>query len=196
MPRHTGRTSANPPHAQVGMLMRAYRESFPREDGRLGITQRELLQRMAAVDDRYALRSSHGTVSRWESGDTTPTIQRLEVFGTALNLTEAEVQGLILIAGLDPRRQETRTLECTRCKGQTETTLTKMVREPAIAGAAVSAVIRTRTCLRCGHRGQSVERWADSPEESQRRRYRQILRRAHRASGEIQSALSEAIQIR
>ena len=115
MPRSPSRNTEKAPHAQVGMLMRAYRESFPREDGRQGITQRELLQLMAVVDANYDMASSHGTVSRWESGDTTPTLERLVVFGRALNLTAAEVQGLILLAGLDPRHQETRTLTCPRC---------------------------------------------------------------------------------
>lgn len=85
---------------QVGMLMRAYRESFPSPEGGRGLTQDELLRRMAAVDSNYAQRYSHTTVSRWESGATRPSRERLEVFGRALNLTLVEVEGLVALAGL------------------------------------------------------------------------------------------------
>ncbi len=87
---------------QVGFVMRAYRESFSTDDGRRGLTQEALLERMAAVDSDYAERYSHATVSRWESGSTRPTLQRLRVFGRALNLSRTEVAGLILMAGLAP----------------------------------------------------------------------------------------------
>ena len=50
--------------AQVGFMMRAYRESFPRERGRRGISQNGLLRRMAEADPDYARRISHATVSR------------------------------------------------------------------------------------------------------------------------------------
>ena len=89
--------------AQVGMLMRAYRESFTRPDGRKGLTQEELLGRMADVDGQYGERYSHSTVSRWESGATRPTRQRLEAFGKALELSSVEVEGLITLAGLGGR---------------------------------------------------------------------------------------------
>ena len=80
--------------------MRSYRESFRAEGGRRGLTQEGLLERMAAVDSDYAERYSHATVSRWESGRTRPTLQRLKVFGKALDLSRAQVAGLILLAGL------------------------------------------------------------------------------------------------
>lgn len=80
--------------------MRAYRESFPSENGRRGLTQEELLQRMRDADSGYAQRYSHATVSRWESGATRPTEERLRVFGKALGLSETEVEGLMLLAGL------------------------------------------------------------------------------------------------
>ena len=89
--------------AQVGMLMRAYRESFAQADGRKGLTQEELLSRMADVDGQYGERYSHSTVSRWESGATRPTRQRLLAFGKALELSSVEVDGLITLAGLDGR---------------------------------------------------------------------------------------------
>ncbi len=81
--------------------MRAYRESFSSEDGRRGLTQEELLQRMGDADSGYAQRYSHATVSRWESGATRPTEERLRVFGKALGLSETEVKGLLRLAGLD-----------------------------------------------------------------------------------------------
>ena len=81
--------------------MRAYRESFAHQDGRKGLTQEELLGRMAEVDSEYGERYSHSTVSRWESGATRPTRQRLIAFGKALELSSVEVEGLIALAGLD-----------------------------------------------------------------------------------------------
>ena len=88
--------------AQVGFAMRAYRESFVSEGGQRGLTQEGLLQRMASVDSEYGERFSHATVSRWESGSTRPTVQRLQAFGKALGLSLTEVAGLILLAGLAP----------------------------------------------------------------------------------------------
>ncbi len=85
---------------QVGLLMRSYRESYTREDGRRGLTQDELLRLMADVAGEYGERSSHATVSRWESGATRPSLERLKTFGTALHLPETEIAGLILLAGL------------------------------------------------------------------------------------------------
>ena len=38
---------------QVGMLMRAYRENFPLDEDKIGLTQEELLARMAMVNRRY-----------------------------------------------------------------------------------------------------------------------------------------------
>ena len=80
--------------------MKSYRESFSQGEGRRGLTQEALLERMGSVDRDYAERYSHATVSRWESGGTRPTLQRLRVFGAALDLSRPEVAGLILLAGL------------------------------------------------------------------------------------------------
>ncbi len=88
--------------AQVGLLMRSYRQSFSLEGGGRGLTQEALLERMGAVDSDYAERYSHATVSRWESGGTHLTLQRLKIFGKALDLSQAEVAGLVLLAGLAP----------------------------------------------------------------------------------------------
>ena len=86
--------------AQVGLLMKAYREAFAPGLGQKGISQDEPLVRMADVDANYSQRFSHTTVSRWESGATRPTVERLIVFRKALNLTQDEVDGLLLPAGL------------------------------------------------------------------------------------------------
>ena len=85
--------------AQVGMLMRAYRETFPVEDGKRGLTQAGLLQRMSEINGQYARKYSHVTVSRWESGTTLPTVERLHDFGKALNLAQVEIEGLMNLAG-------------------------------------------------------------------------------------------------
>ena len=84
---------------QVGMLMQAYRRSFmlQGEGGRL--SQEGLLGLMGQVDPKYLERYNHSTVARWESGATRPTEERLKVFGQALKLTPAEVEGLIRLAG-------------------------------------------------------------------------------------------------
>ena len=64
--------------AQVGLLMRSYRESFSREAVGGGLTQEALLERMGSMDSDYAERDSHTTVSRWESGGTRPTTSAAE----------------------------------------------------------------------------------------------------------------------
>ena len=38
---------------QVGVLMRHYRSSFPAEDGRIGLTLENVLERMAKANQRY-----------------------------------------------------------------------------------------------------------------------------------------------
>jgi transcriptional regulator with XRE-family HTH domain len=90
---------------QTGFVMRAYRESFVREDGRRGLTQEELLRRMGEVDVEYSERFSHATVSRWESGGTRPAVARLQTFGKGLNLSPSDVVGLMLMAGVAPDYQ-------------------------------------------------------------------------------------------
>ena len=86
--------------AQVGFLMRAYREAYVDADGRRGLTQDKLLQRMAGAEGGERARFSHATVSRWEAGSVRPSVDRLRTFGRALELSDAEVAGLILLAGL------------------------------------------------------------------------------------------------
>ena len=80
--------------------MKAYRESFVIGRGRRGLSQEELLRRMAEVEPEYSRRYSHATVSRWESGSTRPSVARLRIFGKALSLSDDEVAGLIQLSGL------------------------------------------------------------------------------------------------
>lgn len=88
--------------AQVGFVMRSYREGFLDEQGNRGMSQEELLRHMATVEGSYAERFSHSTVSRWENGVTRPSLERMKTFGRALRLSDVEVAGLILLAGLAP----------------------------------------------------------------------------------------------
>ena len=88
--------------APVGFVMRAYRETYADANGRRGLTQDQLLVRMAEVEGGDSARYSHATVSRWESGSVRATVDRLRTFGRALELSEAEVAGLVLMAGLTP----------------------------------------------------------------------------------------------
>ena len=98
--------------------MKAYREFFTSENGHRGLTQEGLLRRMASMDDEYAERFSHATVSRWESGATRPTVHRLQVFGSALGLSPTEVAGLLLLAGLAPDFQTALGLAASGDSGQ------------------------------------------------------------------------------
>ena len=84
---------------QVGMLMRAYRLGYSSQ-GRSGrLSQSGLIDLMAAQDADYCDKYDHSTVSRWERGGTLPEVKHLRVFGRALNLSDVEVDGLMLLAG-------------------------------------------------------------------------------------------------
>ena len=175
--------------AQVGFVMKAYRESFPREGGGLGITQSELLRRMADADPDYNRRMSHTTVHRWESGHRPPTVQRLEVFGRALNLSETEIDGLILMAGLDPGTQEGRTLTCPSCGTETRTVGTESAQGEK---DGITSVTRTRRCLGCGNTAESCERWTSDPREAGNQMMMRVLREIEGGSDRIRQALHEA----
>ena len=82
--------------------MRAYRQAFVDEDGRRGLSQEGLLRRMSSVEGGASNRYSRATISRWESGSTLPSVERLRIFGETLQLSDMEVAGLILLAGLAP----------------------------------------------------------------------------------------------
>ena len=90
----------------VGMLMRAYRHAFATGGNNKRLSQNGLLDLMGEVDREYADMDGHSTVARWESGATRPTRKRIEVFGQALNLSPAEIDGLISLAGLDHEDRE------------------------------------------------------------------------------------------
>ena len=83
------------------MLMRAYRQTYSLQDGTRRLSQNGLLDLMAQVDSSFSGRYDHSAVARWESGAIRPTRERLEVFGLALDLSAAEIDGLVSLAGLD-----------------------------------------------------------------------------------------------
>ena len=56
---------------------------------------------MGRVDEKYSELHGHSTVARWESGTTRPSRERIEVFGEALNLSHAEIEGLMRLADLE-----------------------------------------------------------------------------------------------
>ena len=177
---------------QVGFIMKAYRESFLTESGRRGISQAGLLRRMADVEPEHARITSHATVSRWESGGALLTTERLKTFGKTLNLSDVETDGLIILAGLDPERQELRTLSCPRCVGESQATDTRMIQRTTEGKTATTAAIRTRRCLACGHTAESCERWTDDTEETANRKTQNILNLVETASEQLRQALTEA----
>ena len=96
---------------QVGMLMQSYRRAFKPQGGSGRLSQEGLLKLMGQVDPIYLERYNHSTVARWESGATRPTEERLKVFGQALNLSQAEVEGLIRLAGFYEEGEASRSLD-------------------------------------------------------------------------------------
>ena len=56
---------------------------------------------MGEADSRYLDRYYRSTVARWESGEISPTKERIDVFGEALGLSPVEIEGTIRLAGLD-----------------------------------------------------------------------------------------------
>lgn len=177
---------------QVGLVMKAYRESFPKEKGGRGISQAEMLRRMADADPSYGRRMSHSTVSRWESGYyRAPTVHRLETFGKALNLSETEIEGLILMAGLDPGTQDGRTLTCTLCGAETRTVQAEH-RHSGTSDNNITFVTRIRRCLGCGGTAESCERWSDDPREAGSQRMQQILDEIEQANDRIRGSLRKA----
>ena len=68
--------------------------------------QEGLLKLMGQVDPIYLERYNHPTVAKWESGATRPTKELLEAFGKALDLSVAQVQGMIRLAGFHDNAEE------------------------------------------------------------------------------------------
>ena len=87
---------------QVGRLMLSYRLER-KGRGRGGrLSQKGLLDLMGRVKGGGGYEDySHSTVGRWESGEILPTKERLAVFGSALDLDQAEIHGLLALAGLE-----------------------------------------------------------------------------------------------
>ena len=175
---------------QVGFLMKTYRESFEKDDGRVGLSQTELLHRMGEINPQYKSIRSHGTVSRWETGESIPTAERIETYGKALNLSEHEIDGLILLAGLSPGFQNSRTLTCTRCGGETVTEQVNNERTQTCSGLAVTKAMRVRRCLDCGHSEESCEHWAS------RQTAEQVIEDVEGAAAWIRQTLREAETLR
>ena len=180
---------------QVGLLMKAYRESAIGRDGRKGVSQGELLSMMASVDPKHHRASSHSIVSRWESGETFQTVERLEIFGAALGLSKEAVEGLILLAGLSPDYQDGRTLTCLECGGETETEQVRMTRTTYGKPGGVVAATRTRKCLDCGHAAESRERWAADSEEAAQGEMKEVINRMKWAGNQIAQAVEQAEKI-
>ena len=178
--------------AQAGFVMKAYRDAYPREDGGRGISQSEVLRRMASSDPDFAQRISHATVSRWESGTTPPTVERLKVFGKAMGLSETEVEGLIMLAGLDPEQSGSNSLPCPECGGETRTEEDQKIRRDEDETTEENAVIRTRKCRLCGYTSESRERWAHDHEEQEQNRTKQILREIRELNNRIGLTLLDA----
>ena len=174
--------------------MKAYQESLPGKDGRKGISQSELLSMMASVNPEYGRISSHSVVSSWEAGETVPTVERLETFGAAVGLPEDAVEGLILLAGLNPQYQDSRTLTCSRCGGETETEHVRVTRRTDGEPGTTTAT-RTRKGLDCGHAAESRERWFDSSEETAHREMREIISKMKWAGNQITQAVQQAEEI-
>ena len=82
--------------------MQAYRHAYTVEGTGRRLSQEGLLSLMGQANPKYLDRYDRSTVARWESGEIRPTRERIEVFGRALNLSSAEVQGLVALAGLEP----------------------------------------------------------------------------------------------
>ena len=192
MPRPPRRNEEKARHYQVGILMRTYRESHPDGQGGRGISQTELLRLMGSINPYYGLISSHVAVSKWESEDTPPTKERIETFGKALGLSEDEVKGIAILAGIDEEPQETRTLSCSHCG---EKTVAERVRaNPGETGAELYTNIATRTrkCVSCGHTAKSTERWSLDPTELENDKVGRILSQIAGANVRILQALTEA----
>ena len=84
------------------MLMQAYRRAYSGNGKSKRLSQEGLLLLMGEADSRYLDSYDRSTVARWSSGDIGPNRERLEVFGIALDLSPAEIEGLIRLADLEP----------------------------------------------------------------------------------------------
>ena len=115
--------------------MQAYRHAYDTDGRKSRLSQEGLLKLMGQVDPLYFERYNHSTVARWESGATRPTKERLEVFGKALALSMAEIQGLIWLAGFHENHSSTQQSEAredvVRDESKTSTAIPQEAIDPA-----------------------------------------------------------------
>ena len=133
--------------------------NYPLGDGRYGLTQAGLLRRMSEVNSQYAERYSHVTVSRWESGSTLPTVERLQDFGNALNLASVEVEGLMILAGFVGSTRPDRVHELADWSETEdgEDAYLEPQRQPILAGADATSPGNDRSASNWGSGGLVVQ---------------------------------------
>lgn len=197
MPRATRTNRQRARDSQVGILMRAYRNDYPNNKGGKGISQTELLRLMGQISPYYGMVNSHVAVSKWESGDTPATRERLETFARALDLSDAEAEGLIAVADLDEEPNRRTALSCPDCG---EKTVTHRSRNSGITRAIPehhsNITVRTRRCVACGLTAESNERWAHDPADAEHPKLYILLGQIQAANEEIREALTEANALR
>ena len=197
MPRATRTNRHRARDSQVGILMRAYRNDYPNGNGGKGISQNELLRLMGQISPYYTMLNSHVAVSKWESGDTPATRERLETFAKALGLSDAEAEGLIAVADLDEEPNRKTALPCPDCG---EKTVTHRSRSSGITRAIPehhsNITIRTRRCVACGLTAESNERWAHDPADAEHAKLYMLLGQIKTANEHIEQALTEANRMR
>ena len=97
---------------QVGRLIRSYREDRVHGGGRL--TQERLGELMGEADARYAGGYDHANISHWENGHAMPARRPLIAVGRALRLSDAEMDGILGLAGYEPLSERAETLSGVR----------------------------------------------------------------------------------
>ena len=83
----------------VGRLIRSYRDDRVHKGSRL--TQEGLVELMAEINPHYA-GFDHANISRWENGRSMPARAALVVVMRALRLPDAEMNGILDLAGYEP----------------------------------------------------------------------------------------------
>ena len=86
----------------AGMIMRDYRLSFKSEEGKSSKLSLEAVgTRMSEIDPPRYENVVSSTVYRWETGQTKPNPDHLQVYGQAVGMSQAEIDVLIAIAVID-----------------------------------------------------------------------------------------------
>ena len=91
----------------VGRLIRSYRDDRVHKGSRL--TQEGLVELMAEINPHYA-GFDHANISRWENGRSMPARAALVVVMRALRLPDAEMDGILDLAGYEPLPKRAETL--------------------------------------------------------------------------------------